>query len=43
MKKILDLMGNLSDNIIVHLPRVEGAQRPALSRAAAFLWTDAAF
>lgn len=43
MQKIFDLIGNLSDNIFVHLPRVEGAQRSALSRTAAFLWTDAVF
>jgi len=29
MQKMLDLMEDLNDNIIVHLPSVEGAERPA--------------
>jgi hypothetical protein len=35
-KKKLDLIELLSDNLIVHLPRVEGAERPAKGQAAVF-------
>jgi hypothetical protein len=33
-KKRLDLKGLLSDNLFVHLPRVEGAEQPAKGQAA---------
>jgi len=39
-QKRFDLKGFLSDNVFVHLPRVEGARQPAKGQAAAFFQRD---